>query len=279
MNICLLTESPQHPVLADVLARLGTRHAVTARSPRTLVHPGQPASPVTQPDADVYLLKSRSPEALAFAFAAERAGAVVVNRPAATALCLDRLALARRLRSGGLPAPRTWGFRTLRALADATPALTAALPWPLVLKSARSRRGDLVALVADPSELPALLERWGDEPVVAQEFAPNDGSDIKLWVIPSHLAVARRPSALDGYDKSSDVRVNPGDLPDEWTSLARAVGGVLGLELFGLDLVISEGRPVIVDVNAFPGFRSAPGAAEALAAYVERVATAGRASA
>jgi ribosomal protein S6--L-glutamate ligase len=282
VNICLLTDSAQHPVLTDVLARLADRHRVSARDPRTLVHAGQPEVPVAQPDADVYLLKSRSPEALGFAFAAERAGALVVNRPAATALCLDRLALARRLRTGGVPTPRTWGFRTVRALATATPALAAALPWPLVLKSARSRRGDLVQLVHDHAELSALLDQWGDEPIVAQEFAPNDGWDVKMWVIPSHLAVARRPAALGekSADRSgADVLVGSHQLPDEWASLAGSVGSLLGLELFGVDLVISQGQPVVVDVNAFPGFRSAPGAAEALATFVERVGTAGRASA
>ena len=41
------------------------------------------------------------------------------------------------------------------------------------------------------------------------------------------------------------------------------------LLLYGLDLVITEKGPVIVDVNSFPGFRGVPGADSALVSLIE----------
>jgi ribosomal protein S6--L-glutamate ligase len=43
-----------------------------------------------------------------------------------------------------------------------------------------------------------------------------------------------------------------------------AVGPALGLTVYGVDLRIHDDRPVIVDVNGFPGFRGLPSAVPAL---------------
>src|SRR6476646_6219141 len=43
-------------------------------------------------------------------------------------------------------------------------------------------------------------------------------------------------------------------------------------ELFGIDVLASDGHAAVVDVNAFPVFRGVPGGAGKLASYVERAA-------
>jgi ribosomal protein S6--L-glutamate ligase len=130
-----------------------------------------------------------------------------------------------------------------------------------------------VRLVADPAELADLLPEWGDEPVVAQEFAANDGFDIKLWVIGEDMSAARRRSALEAVDKSADERLDPADLPADWIEAARGAGAALGLQLYGVDLLITGGRPVVVDVNPFPGFRGAREPAESLLRFLSTLQT------
>lgn len=272
MRICLLSESARHPVLDDALDRLAERHRVTVCNPDAL-----PASP-RDIDADVYLLKSRSGAAMRIARAAEQDGALVLNGTAATARCRDRLATATGFADRAVPAPRTWAFGSLAGLAEAD-HLHQALPWPVVVKSRYSRRGDLVRLVRARDDLVGLVPDWHAEPVVVQEFAVNDAWDVKVWVIGGAVRAARRPSALHGRDTSRDVRVPAADLPAEWVRAALSAGSAIGLELFGVDLVISDGRPLVVDVNAFPGFRSAESAAAAVATYVERLAAGRRACA
>jgi ribosomal protein S6--L-glutamate ligase len=271
MNIVLLAESSTNPVLASVLARLGERHTVTVRDPQELATVF-PATAPPRDHADMYLLKSRSPQAQAFARRAERAGALVVNRPAATAAALDRLAMATLLDLAGVPAPRTWAFPTLRQMAS--DELTRQwLPWPMVVKSRTSGRGDLVRLVQDRAGLLELLPQWGDEPVIAQEFVANDGFDIKVWVIGSDLSAARRACALEGVDKSADVPLTGDDLPADWALTARRAGAALGLDLFGVDLLITRNGPVVIDVNAFPGFQGAHDPAESMLRFLEQHAS------
>ncbi len=268
MKIHLLAEAAPNPVLTAVMAELGRRHEVAVYDAETLPagyggEPGQQAPP------DVVLLKSRRPEARRVAQTAERAGSVVVNSPAATTLALDRAATAEALDRAGVAAPRSWSVAALRDLA----ADGAALPWPLVVKSRTSSRRDLVRLVSSPAELAELLPEWGGEPVVAQEFAANDGFDIKVWVIGEHLSVARRRSALEAIDKSADEHLDPADLPVDWIRTARDAGAAMDLQLYGVDLLINGGRPVVVDVNPFPGFRGAREPAEALLRFLSTIAS------
>jgi ribosomal protein S6--L-glutamate ligase len=267
MKIHLLAEAAPNPVLTAVMEELARRHEVAVYDARTL-----PAAygrgPGLQEPPDVVLLKSRTPEARQVALTAERAGSLVVNPPAATTAALDRAATADALDRAGVPAPRTWSVPVLRDLA----ADGAALPWPLVVKSRTSSRRDLVRLVTSRREVVELLPEWGEEPVVAQEFAANDGFDIKMWVIGDDLSAARRRSALESTDKSSDEVLDPADLPEEWIRAARDAGAALGLQLFGVDLLITGGRPVVVDINPFPGFRGAHGPADSLLRFLSTIA-------
>jgi ribosomal protein S6--L-glutamate ligase len=46
----------------------------------------------------------------------------------------------------------------------------------------------------------------------------------------------------------------------------------MGLQLYGVDLLITGGRPVVVDVNPFPGFRGAREPARSLLRFLSTVA-------
>jgi ribosomal protein S6--L-glutamate ligase len=270
MRIHLLAEAAPNPVLTAVMAELARQHEVEVYDARTLPA-GYGRGPGLQEPPDVVLLKSRTPQARQVAQTAERAGSLVVNPPAATTAALDRAATAEALDGAGVPAPRSWSFPALRDLA----ADAAALPWPLVVKSRTSSRRDLVRLLSSRTELAELLPEWGDEPVVAQEFVANDGFDIKVWVIGADLSAARRRSALESTDKSSDEFLDPADLPEEWTRTAQDAGAALSLQLYGVDLLITGGRPVVVDINPFPGFRGAHGPADSLLRFLSTIAPTG----
>ena len=274
MKICLLADARPNPVLASVMDTLAEHHDVSVWNPAgTAADQRREPWPSDGP-ADVYLLKSRSPQARAIGYSAQWSGAVVLNSPGATSAALDRWAMATMLDLAEVPAPRTWSFPTLSLMAR--DALTRQfLPWPLVVKSRTSSRGDLVTLVHDLRGLLELVPEWGDEPVIAQQFVENDGFDIKVWVIGDDLSAARRPGALEVCDKTSDVALAADEIPDEWRRVAMAAGAALGLSLFGVDLLITAGGPVVIDVNAFPGFRGAHDPALSLLRLLETHTTEG----
>ncbi|MFE7564456.1 RimK family alpha-L-glutamate ligase [Kitasatospora sp. NPDC057500] len=272
MRIGLITPAPDHPLLAAagaLLTALG--HRVEA------LDPADPPAAGAGPLADVYLLKARTPAALALARTLEESGAPVVNTAAATELCQDRTAMADLARRAGLPFAPTRtadGPAELLALAEA-----GGLALPLVVKSRHSRRHDLVARADDLAGLRALAEQWPGEPVVAQPYLPSTGWDQKLWVVDGRLFCTRRRSELADPGHTGAPHggggFGPADLPAGRARLALRVGEVFGLDVYGVDLLDGPDEPVVVDVNAFPGIRGQAGAPEALAALALRVAAAG----
>ncbi|MEL5957962.1 alpha-L-glutamate ligase [Streptomyces sp. CLV115] len=273
MKVCLLTDKPDHPLLAAVSAALvAADHQVTFSDPDSAAaSPSRPVPPGGL--ADVYLLKAHTPRALALARSLEALGARVVNSAAATELCQDRSRIAAVAAEAGLPMPRT---RTLDALSE---ALGGAEPaqngYPLMVKSRHSRRADLVARVDGPDGLRGLASKWSDEPVVLQEFVANSGWDHKLWVIAGEVFTGVRPAAVGALPGGARPAPLVRDLPRDWTRLAVRTGEVFGLDVYGVDLLDREGAPVVVDINAFPGIRGPKGAPEALAALALRRARPG----
>ncbi|MEV5199568.1 alpha-L-glutamate ligase [Streptomyces sp. NPDC053720] len=268
MKVCLLTDKPDHPLLAAVSAALvEAEHQVTFSDPDSgAVSPSQPVSPDGL--ADVYLLKAHTPRALVLARSLEALGARVVNSAAATELCQDRSRIAAVAEDAGLPMPRTW---TLDALSEALRgAEPAANGYPLMVKSRHSRRADLVARVDGPDGLRDLASKWSDEPVVLQEFVANSGWDHKLWVIAGEVFTGVRPAPVGAPPGGARPAPLVRDLPQDWTRLALRTGEVFGLDVYGVDLLDREGAPVVVDINAFPGIRGPKGAPEALAALALR---------
>ncbi|MFD0277156.1 RimK family alpha-L-glutamate ligase [Kitasatospora sp. NPDC127111] len=270
MRICLLTPDPGHPLLAATAALLAPDHRVESLDPTTGDTP--PAERLGPgPLADVYLLKARTPQALALARHLEERGAPVVNSAAATELCQDRTAMAGLAHRAGLPFAAN---RTAESLAELAENLHPT-DYPVVVKSRHSRRQDLVARADDPGRLRALAERWPGEPVVAQPYVANTGWDQKIWVVDGQVFCERRRSELAVDEQPVQGRFGPAELPADRAGLALRVGEVFGLDVYGVDLLDGPAEPVIVDVNAFPGIRGQAGAPEALAALALRTAARG----
>ena len=270
MHICLLLdnpETPRHPVLSVALETLQARHTV-----RLLDVAGISAAQAHELEskerpADLYLLKSHTPQALELARMLENQGRSVVNNWSASRACQDRVLLTEQMRVANLPWPLTRAFATLT---DA-PAELASFSWPLIVKSRYSRRGDLVAKLDEPAQFQALAAQWSHEPVIVQEFAAGDGWDRKLWVIDRRVFAALRRSPLEAGASRENVPLTDSELPAAWKELALAIGQTFCMPLYGVDLLLTAKGPLPVDINAFPGFRGVPGASEALVHLIEHL--------
>jgi ribosomal protein S6--L-glutamate ligase len=274
MHICLIMdnpETPHHPVIGVALQKLRATHNVRLLDVRTLTDDEAIAEEERYPSADLYLLKSHAPQALAVAHVLEQKGALVVNCWAASVACQDRVLMAQRMHEAKLPWPFTRSFSTLGSLL-ADHEMLASLPFPQIIKSYNSHRGDLVEKVDSINQLEALASEWSQEPIVLQAFAAGDGWDIKMWVIDRQIFAARRRTPLEPNASKEDYPISPEELPAEWAHIAKEIGRVFNMRLYGIDLLMTDHGPIIVDVNGFPGFRGVPGADSALVAMVEHIA-------
>jgi ribosomal protein S6--L-glutamate ligase len=254
----------------------------------------------TAPPWNLVVLKSGSAAALHLAAAAEAWGIPSVNRSEATRLAQDKLASAAILQRAGLPiAPvhLAWlGSGIVRSKVSArrsmddgdSPVLTCNAPegpqllmrqlgelpdCPLIVKAARGSRGtDLWSV--EPGELPALAlaATLPEGPYLLMQRVPHAGDDLKVFVAGKWITATERPFPAARY---ADKLGRPALLPSSVAEAAREAGRLLGLDCFGCDFVKGPDGWALVDVNAFPGYKGAVGAPEALAAEISHLASEG----
>jgi ribosomal protein S6--L-glutamate ligase len=248
----------------------------------------------TAPPWDLVVLKSGSAAALHLAAAAEARGIPSVNRSEATRLAQDKLASAAILQRAGLPiAPvhLAWlgsGLASPKAPAHRSngSVLTCNAPeskhlvkeergelpgCPLIVKAARGSQG--VGLwSAGPGELPALAPTLPQGPYLLMERVPHAGDDLKVFVAGEWMVATERPFPAASY---ADKLGRSSPLPPGVAEVTREAGRLLGLGCFGCDFVKGPDGWTLVDVNAFPGYKGAVGAPEALAAEISHFVSEG----
>lgn len=177
------------------------------------------------------------------------------NSVEATATARDKAATYAGLVAGRLPLPATVIARSwaeVRALGGQ----------PLIVKQFYGSGGSGV-LPAPDGSVPVQAPFAG--PYLVQELIRGDGIDRKIYVVGGNTAgVLRRWPPIGLHGRLGTAFTPTPDLAE----IARATGAVLGLEVFGVDLVVSTAGPMVVDVNAFPGFKGVPGAARWIARHL-----------
>ena len=220
-----------------------------------------------RPEYDLYVLKSKNPLDLDLAESLERAGARVINTAKSSRLAKDKIAHTTLLARAGVPQPRAWAVASFAALE----ALLDRLDAPCLVKPPAGSMAQGIRTLRRVSDLSAddhaaLRDSFVDDfgqpvPLLVQEQVPNDGGDLKVYVVGEWVAAVERPLNAKSDAEKSGSSV---DVPPAIRSAALACGAALGLELFGVDVLRSPDGATfwVVDVNAFPSFRGLDGATE-----------------
>lgn len=260
-GIAVLLGKPLHStsVVAEVVERLHHRF------PTILLH--HPGDRFDIPDAvscsNLIIQRGLSHQALSAAQQLEDAGVRCCNRISATLACSSRAGMMSLLTNAGLPVPSTQAVLTWREVVDV------AQHRPVVVKreTADVGRGAHVMVGAD-GHLPSKAPFPG--PYVVQEFIQADEANVyKLYVAGKEVRGLVKP-CLQAHHGTVEVR----DLEVDtalW-SLAHRTGDAVGLDIFGVDVLIGKDGPVLIDVNPFPGFRGVSDAARLIANHIATVA-------
>lgn len=205
---------------------------------------------------DLYVLRSETEMALSVAGALHAVGAPILNPWPVAAMMKDKIAAMRRLVAAGIPVPETHVTSSPQSLA---PLLEAG---PLIVKPHRGSKGRSVRVVWEPDELEDV---GGGGPVLAQRYEVPDGPDRKIYCIGGQLFGVLRPYAALTYRQKCGESFS---ITPELKDIALRSGAAFGVDLFGVDVVVSGGKPYVVDVQCFPGFKGVPDAALRLADYI-----------
>jgi ribosomal protein S6--L-glutamate ligase len=202
------------------------------------------------------VLKSGSELALSLAGALHEAGATIVNPYPVAAACRDKVIATSVLQSAGVPTPETYLAAHVGELA---PLLDQG---PLVVKPYRGTNGVGVHTVWDPDQLDDVAHGGV---IFAQRYHKPEGRDRKIYVIGGQVFGVKRVWPARTYEEKLG---EPFTITRELREIALACGRAFGIELYGLDIIVSDGRPYVVDISSFPGFKGVPDASLRLADYI-----------
>jgi ribosomal protein S6--L-glutamate ligase len=248
------------PVLAEVYERL--------RAKGVEVDDHIPEEQLISPEGlivrhDLYVLKSHTELALSMAGTLCALGARLLNPHRSCLLTQDKITSTKLLSDAGVPVPCSWVTDDYGLL------LPLLAEGPLIAKPHRGHLGKGIRILRSAEDLDLLSPAEG--PFLFQRYLETDSEDTKTYVVGRRaFAVTKRFSP-----HSYQVHGYPIELDARTRDIVLKCGEVLGLHLYGVDLVRTERGPSVVDVNYFPGYKGVPGAAGLIADYVYRYAVAG----
>lgn len=186
-------------------------------------------------------------------------GTPVVNSPRGLEIAIDKYLSLARIAAAGLPVPRTIVSQQPDAMLQAWRSLGC----DCVVKPLFGSRGRGLARITDLESLTSLADRAiAAQPAGAvaylQEFVPHGGWDVRILIVGKEAFAIRRFAARDEWRTNVSLggRPEPFSPPMAWVDLARAASRAVETEIAGVDLLpASDGRILVLEVNAVPGWR------------------------
>jgi ribosomal protein S6--L-glutamate ligase len=157
---------------------------------------------------------------------------------------------------------------------------------PVIIKIARGTHGAGVVLAETRKAARAVMQAFYVEGVsfLVQEYiAESAGTDIRAFVVNGKVVASMERQSLD-----DDFRANlhqggsakPIKLSDEERRIAQRAAKAMGLQICGVDMMRSARGPLVLEVNASPGFGietiTGRNVAATIIEYIEQNARAGR---
>jgi ribosomal protein S6--L-glutamate ligase len=202
-------------------------------------------------EADLYILKSKSSLWLNLAAVLDAQHARILNSVEACVATANKIRSSSRLHAAQVPIPRSWVTADLALIPEVTDAM------PLLLKPNIGRDGVGIHLVRDRAELDTI--RINDGMLIQELITPIE-EELKLYVVGDSVYGVRK-------HRDSGERV-PVAVEPVIRDIARRCGRALGLQIYGVDVLISTNGPVVVDVNYFPSFRGVRDVARPISEYI-----------
>jgi ribosomal protein S6--L-glutamate ligase len=247
-----------HQLWSDVGRRLVERGASVES-----IHPDSQLTDLSRirVEHDLYVLKYTSGMGLSLAGALHAAGAAILNPYPVAALCRDKILTTAALAAGGVPMPETW--------VTGDPAQLPGLldGGPIVVKPHQGSQGVGVTVVRDADQLAELPLEAG--PLFVQRYHEPEGVDRKMYVIGGDVFCVERIWPAKTYEEKLGRSVEPSA---EMCDIARRCAAAIGADIFGFDIVYSDGVPYVVDLSGFPGFKGVPDAPQLLADAIDAAA-------
>lgn len=172
----------------------------------------------------------------------------------------DKLRSLQLLAKAGVGIPKTVVSRNTT---DIDVLLEQLGDMPVIIKLARGTHGNGVVLAESKKAAKSVLQAFyltneDGTNVLLQEFVKESaGTDIRAFVVGGRVVASMKRQSLDDDFRSNLHKGGEGTvvkLTDEENKMAIKAAKAMGLNIAGVDLMRSERGPLILEVNASPGF-------------------------
>ena len=193
----------------------------------------------------------------------------------------DKLRSAQLLARAGVGIPKTIFSRSV---ADAENLIEELGGTPVIIKLARGTHGRGVVLAETKRVARSVLQAFylqdtDGTNILVQEFIKEAaGSDVRAFIVGGKVVASMRRQSLEDDFRSNIHQGGTGTstkLSDEERKTAQKAARSMGLtSLCGVDMIRSDRGPLVLEVNASPGFAiekvTGRNVAEKIIEYVER---------
>lgn len=190
----------------------------------------------------------------------EMQGVYTVSSSIAINRSRDKLRSSQLLAKAGVGIPKTVFSRNSTDIDDLIEKLGGT---PVIIKLARGTHGNGVVLAESKKAAKSVLQAFyltNDDGtnVLLQEFVKESaGTDIRAFVVGSRVVASMKRQSLDDDFRSNLHKGGEGTivkLTEEERKMAIKAARAMGLNIAGVDMMRSERGPLILEVNASPGF-------------------------
>lgn len=189
----------------------------------------------------------------------------------------DKLRSTQLLARAGVGIPKTV---FARATDDVEDVLEQAGGAPVIIKVARGTHGRGVVLAETRKAAQAVMQAFYMEGVnfLVQEYIEESaGTDIRAFVVGGKVVASMKRQSLDDDFRSNlhqGGEGTPVKLSDDERKTALKAARATGLSICGVDMMRSDRGPLVLEVNASPGFGiehvTGRNVAEKIIEYVEQ---------
>ncbi|MBR5621312.1 RimK family alpha-L-glutamate ligase [Candidatus Saccharibacteria bacterium] len=171
----------------------------------------------------------------------------------------DKLRAAQILTKAGVASPKTLVSRNSTDI----DGLIDQIGLPVIIKLATGTHGNGVVLADTKKAAKSALQAFylynedGTNILLQEYIEESAGTDIRAFVVGSRVVASMKRQSLDDDFRSNLHKGGEGTsvkLTDEEEKVALRAAKAMGLHIAGVDLMRSSRGPLVLEVNASPGF-------------------------
>lgn len=171
----------------------------------------------------------------------------------------DKLRSAQILAKAGVDMPKTLLSRNTADIDD----LLDQIGLPVIIKLATGTHGNGVVLADTKKAAKSALQAFylynedGTNILLQEYIKESSGTDIRAFVVGNRVVASMQRRSLDDDFRSNLHKGGEGTpvkLTDSEKKMAIRAAKAMGLHIAGVDLMRSERGPLVLEVNASPGF-------------------------